>query len=98
MTLPVVWRPIARAEFDDAGDRYEQRSAGLGARFTRAVQDVLDRIASLPGLYAPIYQDVRCGPVRRFPFVVLYRVLPDRILVIGVVPSKSDPAVWQSRV
>jgi len=37
MSLPVVFRRLARAEFDDAADWYEQRRAGLGAAFTAAV-------------------------------------------------------------
>jgi hypothetical protein len=33
MSQPIVFRPAARAEFDDAGDWYEQRQTGLGAAF-----------------------------------------------------------------
>lgn len=59
MSLPVVFRRAARAEFNDAADWYEQRRAGLGAAFTAAVQRVLDQISSQPDFYAQVYQDVR---------------------------------------
>ena len=39
-SLPIVFRRAARIEFDDAADWYEQRRAGLGAKFTAAVQRV----------------------------------------------------------
>jgi len=51
MSLPVVFRRAARAEFDDAADWYEQRRAGLGAAFTAAVQRVLDQLAAQPDFY-----------------------------------------------
>jgi hypothetical protein len=46
MSVPVVFRRIARGEFDDAADWYEQRQTGLGAAFAAAVQRTLDQIAA----------------------------------------------------
>lgn len=37
MSLPVVLRAEAEAEFDEAFDYYESRRAGLGADFTAEV-------------------------------------------------------------
>jgi plasmid stabilization system protein ParE len=45
MSLPVVLRPEARAEFDDAFDWYEQQRPGLGVDLVAQVQEVLDRIS-----------------------------------------------------
>jgi hypothetical protein len=41
MTLPIVLRREARAEFDEAFDWYEQQRAGLGVEFAERVQAVL---------------------------------------------------------
>lgn len=64
MSLPVIVRPIARIEFDEAANWYEARSAGRGALFTRAVREVLDRISANPHFYAQAYEDVREALVR----------------------------------
>lgn len=96
MSLPVVITPEAEAEFDEAADWYEQR-AGLGAAFTAAVREVLNRIAELPLLHQVVYKDIRRGVVRRFPYSVFYRVDPDRIAVIAVFHDRRDPAIWQGR-
>ena len=45
MSLPIVLRQEARAEFDDAFDWYEQRRPGLGVDFVGQVQEVFDRIS-----------------------------------------------------
>ena len=54
MSVRVVFRREARTEFDEAAGWYEQRQSGLGARFTRAVQRVLDRISGQPDFYPAV--------------------------------------------
>ena len=97
MSLPVRLRAVARAEYDDAANAYEQRVPGLGARFTSAVDAVLTRIGEFPELYAALHRDVRAARVRRYRYLVLYRVLVDQVEVIGVIPAKSNPTTWQGR-
>ena len=96
MSLPVVLTPEAQAEFDDAADWYEQQ-AGLGADFTAAVRDVLNRIAAIPRVHQVVYKDIRRAVVRRFPYSVFYRVDPDRVTVIAVFDNRRDPTIWRSR-
>jgi plasmid stabilization system protein ParE len=98
MSLPVVFRRAARAEFDDAADWYEGRRVGLGAAFTAAVQRVLDRIAAQPDFYPQVYADVREALVSGFPYCVYYREEPGRVLVLSVFHTARDPSVWQGRV
>ncbi len=76
MSLPVVLRPEARAEFDEAFDWYEQRRPGLGVDFVVHVQEILDQIGDTPELYAQVFQDIRRAVVRRFPYSVFYKVEP----------------------
>jgi len=48
MTRRLVFLPEARAEFDDDANWYENRQAGLGKKFTLAVNRVVERIAKSP--------------------------------------------------
>jgi hypothetical protein len=91
MTLPVVFRRAAQAEFDEAADWYEQRRAGFGAAFAAAVQRALARIAVQPDFYRQIYQDAREGLVSGFPYCVHY--CASRILG-GVPVSGRLPGPW----
>ena len=97
MSLPVVFRRSARAEFDDAADWYEQRRAGLGAAFTAAVQRVLGQIAAQPDFYPQVYQDVREALVAGYPYCAYYREEPDRVVVLSVFHTARDPSIWQGR-
>ena len=97
MTLPVVMRVQARAEFDEAFDWYEQQRTGLGVEFMEQVQAVFDQISAMPELHPAVYRDVRKALVRNFPYSVFYRVGTGRVIVLAVFHNKRNPVVWRSR-
>ena len=91
MNLPVIFRPQARREFDDAADWYEQRRTGLGARFVAAVQQVLDEVSANPQRYPEVFGDVRERIVQGFPYCVYYREENGQIIVLAVVHTRGIP-------
>ena len=97
MTLSVVLRDEAQAEFDEAFDWYDARRVGLGFAFVAAVQEVFDRVAANPRIGRTVHADIRRGLVRRFPYCVLDRTHADRIEVLSVFHTSRDPAIWQGR-
>jgi plasmid stabilization system protein ParE len=97
MSLPLVIRSRARAEFDEAFDWYEQQRAGLGIQFAESVQAVFDNISAMPEQHAPIFRDVRRALVRQFPYSVMYRIRGGRVVVLAVFHNKRDPDIWKSR-
>ncbi len=97
MSLPVVLRDEAQAEFDEAFDWYEAQRAGLGPEFVAEVQKVFDRVAANPLMHGVVFADIRKGVVRRFPFNVFYRPHPDRVEVLAVFHSSRDPSICQGR-
>jgi toxin ParE1/3/4 len=98
VSLPVVLRAEAEAEFDEAFDWYEAQRAGLGPAFAAEVQKVFDRIAANPLMHGVVLSDIRKAVVRRFPYCVFYRPHDDRIEVLAVFHASRDPTVWQGRV
>jgi toxin ParE1/3/4 len=98
VSLPVVLRDEAQAEFDEAFDYWEAVRPGLGVDFVARVQPVFDRIAANPKMHAVVFADIRKAVVTRFPYCVFYRPHADRVEVIAVIHSKRDPSIWQARV
>jgi plasmid stabilization system protein ParE len=43
-------------------------------------------------------KDARQTTVKRFPYLVVYRILDKEIIVVAIVHTSRDPAVWQSRI
>jgi plasmid stabilization system protein ParE len=97
MSLPVVLRDEAQAEFDEAFDYYERQKPGLGVEFVARVQEVFGRIGMNPHLHAVVLADIRKARVAKFPYCVFYRAEPARVQVIAVFHSSRDPAIWQGR-
>jgi plasmid stabilization system protein ParE len=97
VSLPIVFRPIAQAEYDGAIAWYEAQQAGLGAAFEAEVQAVLDTIANTPDRYPVALRDIREAPLGRFPYCVYYRVRSGSVVVLAVYHQARDPSGWQSR-
>lgn len=97
MTLPLILRPEAEADLKEARDWYEQQSHGLGIAFLDEVEMMLYRIQSMPKGYPALLREVRRGKLHRFPYLVYYRVLADRIEILGVLHGSRNPQVWQDR-
>jgi toxin ParE1/3/4 len=97
MSFSFVIRPEAEADIADANRWYEQRRQGLGADFLLCVEDALEKVRRNPAIYPVVYKDIRRAVVRRFPYGVFYRVVGQRLIVLGVFHGRRDPRVWQSR-
>ncbi len=98
MTLPVVLRAEAEAEYEAAFDFYEALQPGLGPAFAARVRECLSRIAANPKLYAVVLDDIRQSLVRKFPYFVCFRERPADVEVIAVMHTSRDPGAWQSRL
>ena len=97
MTLKVVFRRAARAEFDGAAMWYEERQLGLGMQFTAEIGRAVELAARNPRRFPIKHADIRCVQVRRFPYSVFYRVEGQRIVVLAVFHVRRDPLIWQAR-
>ena len=98
MNSTLAVSPAARVDILDAQSWYDSRRVGLGDVFFLAVENLFDQIASMPTLYAEIEDDVRQAQVSRFPYLVYYRLMADRIEVLAVLHTSRDPQTWQSRI
>ena len=98
MSLPIIVRPAAESDIQDAYAAFETVQPGLGVRFSKQLGDVLNRIETMPELYGVVWHDVRAVRLKRFQFVVFYVVFSDHTEVLAVMHGTCDPSTWQSRV
>lgn len=97
MTLKVVFRRAARAEFDGAAMWYEERRPGLGMQFMSEIDRAVNLAAGNPERFPIKHGDIRCVQARRFPYSVFYRVEAHQIVVLAVFHARRDPLIWQTR-
>jgi toxin ParE1/3/4 len=98
MSLPVVFRPAALAEYVGAIKWYESQQVGLGQKFEDEVEKLLVQIQSHAKQFPVVLRDIREALLSRFPYCVYYRIRYGRLIILAVFHTSRDPANWQSRV
>ena len=93
----LTFLPEARDDIDAAYSAYELRQDGLGERFLAALKRTLGVITENPLLYGRVLEAVRAAVLRRFPYVVYYRDVPDEVLILAVRHGSDNPMIWQGR-
>lgn len=70
---------------------YEEKSDGLGSRFVSEVEEMIQYISQNPFHFQVKYKNYREGIMKTFPYVVIYQVLDELIIISSVFPTKDDP-------
>jgi len=97
VTPRLVLRPQAEAELLGARDWYEDHRPGLGAAFATEVDRALGGIIRSPLAYSRVQGEIRRALVRRFPYAIYFRAMPDEIVVLAVIHGRRHPRRWQAR-
>jgi plasmid stabilization system protein ParE len=94
----VAFLSPALREILEAIEYYEGQAIGLGGTLDADLQHTLDFIVESPSLGSPYERGTRRVLLRRFPYLVVYRTLVDRILVVAFAHAKRRPGYWADRV
>ncbi len=102
MTKPVRVEQDAEEELRAAIAWYEGQRPGLGVALLAEVQRAIDLIKNVPavGVQIPRVQtryETRRIPLRRFPYVVVYRERAEVSQVIAFAHTSRKPGYWRSR-
>jgi plasmid stabilization system protein ParE len=98
LTARVLLRRAAELDLVGIEDWYENQQAGLGAEFRDAVNDLFGRIGANPRAFPERYRGNRRALVRRFPYVVWYRLQKGDAIILACIHGRRDPAMARARV
>ena len=76
---------------------YRIRSDLAAGRFRDEFNHALDAIANSPEAWSPYVHETRRYLLRRFPFMVVYRVTPEEIQVVALAHARRRPGYWKDR-
>lgn len=94
----IEFHVAAQFELDQAIAYYESRESGLGEQFLAEARRILSLISDYPEIGAPIWNTRRRFLLDRFPYAIIYRVLPDgSIRVVAVMHLRKRPGYWHRR-
>jgi plasmid stabilization system protein ParE len=77
---PLIFRPAAAADVEDAYRWYEAQQAGLGEEFLAAVRIIIESITANPEIFPVVHRQTRRALLRRFPYGLYYRIVDDQIV------------------
>jgi plasmid stabilization system protein ParE len=72
--LALEFHPAASDEAETAHDWYAERSAIAAARFLAELDVAVAHIQAQPESGAPYLHRTRCHLLRRFPYLIVYRL------------------------
>jgi plasmid stabilization system protein ParE len=93
----LVVRPATLQDIADALDWYEERRLGLGDQFLDCVDHAMSQAREHPLRHRTLVHDVRVVLVKRFPYLLLYRVAGDAVVVVACFHARRDPRQWRRR-
>lgn len=93
----IEFHPEAEAELLSAARYYEDHAENLGLDLLVAVQRSYQRLAEFPASGHPFGQRLRRVLVPGFPYGLIYRPDPERIVIIAVAHLHRRPGYWRSR-
>jgi toxin ParE1/3/4 len=80
---------------------YEEHRIGLGFDFMLTIEATLHSIERNP-LGRPLIQskvpNIRRAISPKFGFLIFYTVVQQSAIILAIVSSKRDPAIWKSRI
>ena len=93
-----VFHPEAASEFEEGVRFYKSRGRRLGGRFAAEIRGEIQKIVATPERWRVLEGDVRRCLVRVFPYVVLYTVEREFVLILAVMHGKREPGYWKHRL
>ncbi len=88
----------AREDLLAGQDYYDAERPGLGAEFLEDLEAVMARAAHSPLQFAVVPgTKARRARASRFPYLVIFFVLDDRVRVVAVAHEHQRPNYWRSR-
>jgi plasmid stabilization system protein ParE len=95
--LRVIYRPEAESEILEAVQFYKARTHEMGGRFLTVLHEQIHDIASSPERFPKVGFEIRQCVVRKFPFIIFFRVHADQVRILAVAHTSQYPHYWKRR-
>ncbi len=91
MNYELELREKANQNITEASIYYEEQQVGLGIRFLDCVDEYLRKILRNPNQYPEKNPPFREAYLQDFPYLIIYQIIADKIIVYLVFNAYQDP-------
>lgn len=97
MSRKAFFTPAAKQDLRDARNWYQGQRQGLGLEFLSEVQRATMRLESQPEHFAIVHRQTRLCPMKRFPYIIVFRIVGDFVEILAVFHAHREPRNWKQR-
>jgi hypothetical protein len=99
MSFKVIYNPEVYDDIRKAVEWYNKQQSGLGERYFTIVKKHLESLKKHASHFAVRYDDIHCMPIRKFPYMVHYRIdnAQKTIKIEAIFNTHRDPLSWFGR-
>jgi plasmid stabilization system protein ParE len=94
---PVEFHDAAEEELTAAIDWYAGQNASAAVSFAGEIRDAVLSITSDPTRLPTLGPERRFCLLKRFPYLLVFRVLGDRVQILAVAHAARRPGYWKHR-
>ncbi|MDP9080508.1 MAG: type II toxin-antitoxin system RelE/ParE family toxin [Bacteroidota bacterium] len=91
MSFALIIQDAAILEIKDAFDWYEEQKDGLGHEFIKEIEACCNSLSKYPERYSYINDLYRRIKTNRFPYIIIYEIYNDTIIILRVRHLKQKP-------
>jgi plasmid stabilization system protein ParE len=93
------FHPLAKEEFIEAINYYENCHPGLGLDFSKEIHSTIQRIIHFPHAGFEFSNNTRRSLTKRFPFGVIYQFSEEKneIIILAIMQLNRNPNYWKHR-
>ena len=93
----VIIKEEARLDIVDVYNWYESKQKDLGERFINKLDEYFNRISFTPGIFPQKHKGLRQVVMMGFPFVIIFEIEDDNVVVYAVFNTYQDPGKLHKR-
>ena len=98
MAIEFIVKECAKNEIIEIVDWYNYKQSGLGERFYLDLMIKFEKIKRNPSIYSFYRKDFRRAVIKNFPYIVIFKVAENEIVVYTIIYGGRDPELINKRI
>lgn len=96
--MRLAWQSQARVEFGEALKYYrDQAGLDIARDFSHATMQAAQRLLEYPEMGVKTGHGARRFVMHDYPYTLVYRVMPEAIIIVAVAHHSRRPGYWAGR-
>jgi len=91
VTFKLEITTLAEEEYSSAFHYYEAKQLGLGDKFEKEADYIMDKLKQNPYLFQRKYKHYREAVFKRFPYFIIYEIIDNSVIVHSFFHANRNP-------